>query len=113
MSKLLRRPPSAQDLPGFAAEHACRWRRLQEDRQFRAEQLAALEAEHAGGQGRESVQLALRIAATTALSEIDAALARMASGEYGKCVSCAKPISAARLDVLPATPLCTSCDFNE
>jgi hypothetical protein len=29
------------------------------------------------------------------------------------CVSCAKPITAARLEVLPAAPLCMPCHFNE
>ncbi len=37
---------------------------------------------------------------------IDAALARMAAGEYGYCVVCGAQISEARLDVVPATPFC-------
>ena len=65
------------------------------------------------GQHPGSTQLALRIAATTALFEIDAALARIADGEYGQCVSCSQPIPAARLDVLPAAPLCMPCHYNE
>lgn len=104
---------SPQDLPDLAVEHAERWRRLQEERRFRVEQLAALEAEPAAGQRRGSVQFALRIAATTALSEIEAALVRIAEGEYGHCESCAQPIAAARLDVLPSAALCMPCHFNE
>ena len=57
--------------------------------------------------------MALRIAATTALSEIDSALARIDDGEYGQCVSCAQPMPAARLDILPSAPLCMPCHFNE
>lgn len=45
-------------------------------------------------------------------AEVDAielALARLRSGEYGRCVACGEPIAAARLDALPATSLCLSC----
>lgn len=112
MSKLMPRL-SPQVLPDFALQHAGRWRRLQAERRFRLEQLAALDAELAGRQGRGSVQLALRMAATTALNEIDAALLRIAEGEYGRCVSCTRPIPAARLDVMPSVPRCMRCHFNE
>ncbi len=40
---------------------------------------------------------------------IDAALARVAAGTYGACVTCGEQISDARLDLLPATPFCKSC----
>lgn len=40
---------------------------------------------------------------------IEAALARIARGEYGVCVSCGDPISEERLDVLPHTPKCRDC----
>ncbi|MEZ5754297.1 MAG: TraR/DksA C4-type zinc finger protein [Paracoccaceae bacterium] len=40
---------------------------------------------------------------------IEAALQRMAAGEYGSCVKCGAEISAARLDVLPFTPFCRDC----
>lgn len=112
MSKLM--PSlSPQVLPDFAMQHATRWKRLQADRRFRVEQLAALDAELADFQRPGSAQLALRIAATTALSEIDAALARIAEGAYGQCVSCAQPMPDSRLDVLPSVPLCMSCHYNE
>ena len=102
-----------QVLPDLAVEHAGQWKRLQEERRFRVEQLAGLDAELAGGARGGSIQFALRIAATTALSEIEAALVRIAEGEYGHCVICAQPIPAARLDVLPSTALCMTCHFNE
>jgi len=40
---------------------------------------------------------------------IQAALDRIAEGEYGYCVSCGDKISEERLDVLPATPKCLKC----
>ena len=48
-----------------------------------------------------SVQAELRV--------IDAAMARMAAGEYGACVRCGAEISDDRLDLLPATPFCRDC----
>ena len=43
------------------------------------------------------------------LRRIDAALARVEDGTYGDCLQCGEPISAERLAVLPATPLCKIC----
>jgi DnaK suppressor protein len=43
------------------------------------------------------------------LSRIQAALERLAQGEYGYCVSCGEPIAPRRLELDPATPLCLSC----
>jgi len=40
------------------------------------------------------------------IAMIKAAQARIDAGEYGDCVTCAEPISAERLDVLPHTPFC-------
>jgi DnaK suppressor protein len=40
---------------------------------------------------------------------IDAALARIAAGEFGWCASCGEPIDAGRLDVDPTNPRCIAC----
>jgi DnaK suppressor protein len=40
---------------------------------------------------------------------IDAALARIAQGEYGICVDCGTEIDPKRLQVLPFALLCTDC----
>lgn len=40
---------------------------------------------------------------------IDAALGRIGAGTYGSCQTCGEDISAARLDLLPATPFCKNC----
>ena len=104
---------SSQDVPEFARAHSGRWLRLQDERRFRAEQVAGLDAELATPDRHECVKLALHIAATSALAEIDGALARIAEGRYGFCVNCAQRITDDRLDVLPMAPLCMPCHFNE
>ena len=43
------------------------------------------------------------------LKDIVAALSRLDEGSYGVCVTCGKPISAERLEFLPATTVCASC----
>lgn len=40
---------------------------------------------------------------------INAALSRIASGDYGHCARCGAEIGDARLDVLPYTPFCRDC----
>jgi len=47
--------------------------------------------------------------ARSTLVEVDAALARLDAGTYGRCASCGGAIGAARLDALPATPTCIDC----
>lgn len=49
------------------------------------------------------------VAGQQELRMIEAALARLASGEYGFCAKCGAEIAAARLDALPWTPLCRNC----
>lgn len=41
--------------------------------------------------------------------QIDAALERMESGEYGFCVFCGEPIARRRLELDPASPACIGC----
>lgn len=43
------------------------------------------------------------------LTEVDAALERLAAGTYGRCVRCGGPIAADRLDARPSTPVCIAC----
>ena len=40
---------------------------------------------------------------------IEAALQRIAAGDYGYCVTCGAEIGDKRLDVLPYTPFCRKC----
>jgi DnaK suppressor protein len=43
------------------------------------------------------------------LAEIDAALLRLAAGNYGRCEKCGQPIGAERLAARPATSTCIGC----
>lgn len=43
------------------------------------------------------------------LAAIDKALERIEAGRYGVCLRCEAPISAERLDALPAVALCLHC----
>ena len=43
------------------------------------------------------------------LTEIDAALARLAAEEYGVCERCARPIPPARLAARPTARTCVTC----
>jgi RNA polymerase-binding transcription factor DksA len=43
------------------------------------------------------------------IAMIRAALARIDDGSYGSCVQCGAEIAPARLDLLPAAPLCSAC----
>ena len=43
------------------------------------------------------------------LVDIDKALAKIDTGTYGTCEQCGKPIGEARLEAMPAAPLCIEC----
>ena len=43
------------------------------------------------------------------LKRIDAALARLAAGEFGECLECGEEIAERRLEIDPATELCLDC----
>ena len=47
------------------------------------------------------------------LRQVDGALARLEAGEYGKCVSCGKPIATERLKAVPAADKCITCKSAE
>ena len=40
------------------------------------------------------------------LAEVEAAIARLDQGTYGRCEVCGKPIQPARLEAMPATRFC-------
>ncbi len=83
---------------------------LEQQRQFRTEQLAGLaaaprpaSAEHA------EVDRALRGGAAAALADIEVALRDLAQGTYGRCRDCDTAISLERLEILPSSSLCADC----
>lgn len=51
----------------------------------------------------------LGVAGQLEIRQIEAALARIAEGEYGFCAKCGADIGAERLDLLPHTPFCRNC----
>ncbi len=53
--------------------------------------------------------LALRDRDQQHLAAIDAAIARLHAGSYGRCESCGNPIAAERLEALPSAALCIDC----
>ena len=52
---------------------------------------------------------ALLAAAETRLAEVDAAMARVAAGGYGRCAVCGGAIADERLEALPTTTTCVTC----
>jgi DnaK suppressor protein len=48
--------------------------------------------------------------AVAQVDRIDAALARMAAGTYGRCTDCGGPIGEERLRARPATARCIRCE---
>lgn len=48
-------------------------------------------------------------AAESEIARIDAALQRIADGEYGYCAKCGARIEEERLDLMPETPFCRAC----
>jgi DnaK suppressor protein len=53
--------------------------------------------------------LALREHTRTALATVDAALARLDAGTYGRCTGCGVEVAPERLEALPAAALCIAC----
>ncbi len=43
------------------------------------------------------------------IRQIEAALARLAAGDYGFCAKCGAEIGEERLNLLPQTPFCRAC----
>jgi RNA polymerase-binding transcription factor DksA len=71
--------------------------------------LEADSSEQAAQLGNVAVVSALENEATAELAAVDAALARLDAGTYGRCTKCGEPISAARLDARPASAECMGC----
>ena len=53
--------------------------------------------------------LALRDRAITRLDQVEAALARLDAGTFGRCTSCGRAIAEERLQALPWAALCIGC----
>jgi DnaK suppressor protein len=102
--------PTAADVTADLRGHLPALRiALLQQRRFRVEQLADLGAAPPGELAQVEVAETLERGARIALAGIEAALARMDRGTYGRCVSCGAPISLERLEILPAVATCTAC----
>lgn len=53
--------------------------------------------------------IALRDKARAQLAAVDAAVARIDAGTYGRCTSCGNPIAPGRLEAIPWAELCIDC----
>jgi RNA polymerase-binding transcription factor DksA len=87
---------------------------LEQQRQFRTDQLDELAGEFAdpataADVPRIQVAAAVRTAAAAALADIDAALRRIEYGCYGKCEECDTALPLERLEILPMSRLCMRC----
>lgn len=104
-------PPSA---PAEVDDSLRLWHdRLCDERRFRTQQLAALNDDVSSNPSllHDEVTMALRSAANAVLADVNAALARMATGRFGRCTRCTKPIPVERLDVMPMAALCMPCQY--
>lgn len=93
-------PPTSDQLTVLRAQ-------LEEQRQFRLDQLAELAA--VDPRHTDEVTEVLAAGARSALVEILAALYRMDSGTYGACTDCGEVLALDRLEVLPQAGQCVPC----
>jgi RNA polymerase-binding transcription factor DksA len=85
---------------------------LEQQRQFRVEQIAELRRPTAGPQTSADAEVvtSLLSGARAALHDIRAALRRIDDGSYGRCTSCGGRVGVARLEILPHAARCLSCE---
>lgn len=89
---------------------------LEQQREFRLDQLAALRRPHSRSPlrgGHREIRVALTVGAETALADVLAALRRMDEGRYGVCERCQRGIDVERLEVLPQAALCLPCQSED
>ncbi len=103
MSTTTARPRSGSDLLGELRADLLR------EREFRIEQLAELTAAGGPGGAAAEVRDAVVDGAVRALADIDAALAAMRAGRYGRCRGCDGSIPWQVLRAIPRTRFCLTC----
>jgi RNA polymerase-binding transcription factor DksA len=85
---------------------------LEEQREFRIEQLAQLHALDAAAplaSADPEIFRSLAAGARAALRDVQAALWRLDEGSYGRCTGCGGTVETERLEILPQTPRCLPC----
>jgi len=74
---------------------------LDQSRVGRVSRMDALQQQAMSQESMRRRQIALR--------NIESALARIESGDYGYCTDCGEDIAEGRLEIDPAGPLCVNC----
>jgi DnaK suppressor protein len=74
-----------------------------------AEHFSHSEESHAQTMSERENEFAMNEHETAELAQLDAALARIQSGEYGSCMDCGVDIPAERLQAAPQALRCISC----
>lgn len=73
--------------------------------------------DHMADQGTATITKELDVAleenVRDMLAQVDRALAKIDSGEYGTCGGCGKPIAKERLKAMPMADLCIDCKEAE
>jgi DnaK suppressor protein len=85
---------------------------LEQQREFRVDQLTQLHLPTPSSplsSPEPEIFRSLVAGARAALHDVQKALWRMEEGRYGRCVTCDDPIELARLEILPQTAQCMSC----
>ncbi|MEU4344586.1 TraR/DksA C4-type zinc finger protein [Nocardia sp. NPDC023852] len=104
------RAPLTDHLPALRAT-------LHQQRRFRLQQLAELDAEidrataptHAADTARHEVTNKLAVAARQALADVDETLTLITTGRYGHCRGCHTEIPIHLLQTIPTTQWCLNC----
>ena len=73
------------------------------------EPLSADFAEQATQRENDEVLEGIGRSTEVELGQLEQALRRIQSGDYGKCAKCGVGIESARLDVVPYTDRCSNC----
>ncbi len=69
-------------------------------------------ADSALGAANEEMASQLAEVESDELQQIDLALGRFASGDFGDCKDCLDPIPIARLEAIPSASLCIDCQIK-
>ncbi|WP_411142911.1 TraR/DksA family transcriptional regulator [Streptomyces sp. x-80] len=96
----------AESRPQRLAAHEAH-QRLAHERNSRLAQLTAIE--ESAPPGSDALLSVQTNAIRRVLTDIEAALSRLATGTYGNCQGCAKAIPVERLEILPYARCCVGC----
>lgn len=86
-----------------------RLKAIQSDRRRKTAPLDPDFAEQAVQRENDEALDALDARGREELTAIDAALARIAAGTFGRCVACGEPVAERRIRALPTAAACAEC----